>query len=119
MSEVVKGKSEKTGFEWQRMNIILDVPGYQGAITQQMFTAHNGAVEQALQFKVGDKVEIGWSMYCREYNGKTYNNIDLVKISSTDTPAFTPVEKPQPMAAPEIYQPEDLNPESHIDDLPF
>ena len=116
MSEVQTGTS-KNGYEWQRMTLLLDVPGYQGSVTKQCFQVSGDDVNEVSLFNVGDKVEVSWSLYARNWNGKWYNNVDLVKIKHQEqsqpqqvTPAAAP--KPQPKQ-------ESLNPAENPDDLPF
>lgn len=116
MSEVQSGTSQN-GFQWQRMTIILDIPGFQGSIIKQAFQVTGDDVNDVLLYNIGDKVEVSWSLYARNWNGKWYNNVDLVKIKRQEdnrpqqsAPAAAP--KPQPKQ-------ESLNPEENPDDLPF
>ncbi len=106
MSEVQSGTG-KSGNQWQRMTLTLDIPGYQGAITKQVFQVFGDAVNDVLLFSIGDKVEVSWTMYAREWNGRLYNNVDLVKIASQDKPVAASPAK------------DDYNVETHKDDLPF
>lgn len=112
-SEVQSGTTQ-SGKEWQRMTLILDTPGFQGAVYKMVFQVSGDHVKDVLLFNRGDKVEIGFSMYAREWNGKWYNNVDLVKISHLEqgnAPAHqAQQEQPAPPADPED------NPEN---DLPF
>ena len=79
MSEVQSGTSQN-GFQWQRMTIVLDIPGFQGSIIKQAFQVTGDDVNDVLLYNIGDKVEVSWSLYARNWNGKWYNNVDLVKI---------------------------------------
>lgn len=81
ISEVETGTS-KNGYEWQRCTLILEIPGYQGSITKQVYRVSGDEVDKVLQFSIGDKVQVAWSMYAREWNDRWYNNIDLVEIKS-------------------------------------
>lgn len=110
MSEVTTGTS-KNGREWARMNIMLDVPGFQGSITKVIFQVGTDRVDNVLEFKVGDKVEIGWSIYAREWNDKWYNNVDLVNIKSADAQKSIPLPAAEPALAAELKPQEG--------DLPF
>ena len=129
MSEVQSGTSQ-SGYQWQNMNLILDIPGFQGTITKQVFRVSGDSVEDVLKFKIGDKVEVSWSMYAREWNGKMFNNVDLVKIAlqaAAQAQAAAPAPAPQvrgvaararaAQATPVQFTQEELAP--HIDDLPF
>lgn len=112
MSEVQSGVS-KNGYQWQRMTITLEIPGFQGSVIKQVFQVMGDDVNDVLLFSIGDKVEISWSMYAREWNGKWYNNVDLVKIKHQDTKQDSP-------AAPKTQQKqESLDPAENPDDLPF
>lgn len=111
MSEVQSGTSQ-SGKVWQRMSLILDTPGYQGSVYKMVFQVSGDHVKEVSLFNRGDKVQVGFSIYAREWNGKWYNNVDLVTITD-DSGA-----KPAP--AKETAQPrENLNPADHQEDLPF
>lgn len=121
MSEVQSGTS-KNGYEWQRMTIILDISGFQGSMIKQAFQVTGDDVNDVLLYNIGDRVEVSWSFYARNWNGKWYNNVDLVKIKSLDEQKQE--EKPEPSPAskqPAIFdQPqESLDPADNPDDLPF
>lgn len=118
MSEVVSGVSQN-GNQWQRMTIVLEIPGFQGSVFKQAFQVNGDSVNDVLLYSIGEKVEISWSMYAREWNGKWYNNVDLVKIKYQDgeQPAPAPQHAAPAQAAPQ--KPESLNPEENPDDLPF
>lgn len=111
MSEVTTGTS-KNGREWARMNIMLDVPGFQGSITKVIFQVGTDRVDNVLEYKVGDKVEIGWSIYAREWNGKWYNNVDLVNIKSADAQISIPLPAKEETAPAAELEPQE-------GDLPF
>lgn len=116
MSDVKSGTG-KDGNQWQRMTLTLDIPGYQGSITKQVFQVFGDSVNDVLLHSVGDKVEVSWSMYAREWNGKLYNNVDLVKIYSQEE---TKQNAPAPQQAQiQFNKPESLNPSDNTDDLPF
>ena len=111
MSEVQSGTSQ-SGKEWQRMNLILDTPGFQGSVYKMVFQVSGDHVKEVSLFNRGDKVEVGFSIYAREWNGKWYNNVDLVKITSQETRQDAPaVNRPKAQ--------ENLNPADHQEDLPF
>lgn len=111
MSEVQSGTSQK-GYQWQRMTIILDIPGFQGSIIKQAFQVTGDEVKDVLLCNIGDKVEVSWSLYARNWNGKWYNNVDLVKIKKQETNQDAPApqaEQEQPAPA----DPDD-NPENYF-----
>ena len=110
MSEITSGTST-SGRDWARMTIMIDILGYKGSISKLSFQVGTDRISDVQEFKVGDKVEIGWSIYAREYNGRWYNNVDLVNIKSADAQKSIPLpaEEPAPAA--------DLEPQEG--DLPF
>lgn len=121
MSEVQSGTS-KNGYEWQRMTITLEIPGFQGSVFKQVFQVSGDNVNDVCLYNIGDRVEISWSMYAREWNGRWYNNVDLVKIKSLDEQKQE--EKPAPAPAPKqpaIFDQhqESLDPADNPNDLPF
>lgn len=116
MSEVQSGTS-RNGNPWQRMTITLEIPGFQGSVTKQVFQVFGDDVEDVLLYSIGDKVEISWSMYAREWNGKWYNNVDLVKIKYQEDAQPAPQHAAPAQAAPQ--KPESLDPADNPDDLPF
>lgn len=121
MSEVQSGTSQ-SGNQWQRMTLTLEIPGFQGSVTKQFFRVSGNAVNDVLLHNVGDRVEVTFSLYAREWNGKLYNNVDLVKISpiggaAADAPSVPVQSAPVAEAQPEIPDLQvDDNPK---DDLPF
>lgn len=120
MSEVVSGVSQN-GNQWQRMTIVLEIPGFQGSVFKQAFQVNGDSVNDVLLYSIGEKVEISWSMYAREWNGKWYNNVDLVKIKYQDGEQPAPQQAapaPAPQPKPQTKQ-ESLDPKENPDDLPF
>lgn len=115
MSEITSGTSS-SGRDWARMTIMIDIPGYHGAISKLSFQVGTDRISDVQEFKVGDKVEIGWSIYAREYNGRWYNNVDLVNIKSQGVQADAPAPTPAPRSLNNIPASE-LEPQA--DDLPF
>ena len=111
MTEVQCGISN-SGFHWQNMTIVLDIPGYQGTITKQAFRVSGDDVEEVMKYNVGDKVEVSWAMYAREWNNKWFNSVELVRIG-------VPQEQASVSAKRKAATKEDeLNPDMY-DDLPF
>ena len=115
MSEITSGTST-SGRDWARMTIMIDILGYKGSISKLSFQVGTDRISDVQEFKVGDKVEIGWSIYAREYNGRWYNNVDLVNIKSQEIQAAAPAPTPAPRSLNNIPA-EELEP--HEEDLPF
>ena len=119
MSEVRSGKS-KNGYDWAKQSILLDIPGYHGSITKLSLQASNEMVEELNNYKVGDKVEIGWSIYAREWEGRWYNNVDIIAIRSQEQEERERTQKaarPAPAAQEPLISSESLEPQKG--DLPF
>lgn len=114
MSEVRTGTS-MSGKEWERMDLILEIPGYQGAVYKMVFSVSGENVKKVLLLNRGDSVEIGFTVHAREWNGKWYNNVDLVNI--TDESGAKPAPAAPVQAAPQSQ--ESLDPADHQEDLPF
>lgn len=110
MSEVQSGTSQ-SGKEWQRMDLILETPGFQGSVYKMVFRVSGDHVKEVSLFNRGDRVQVGFSIYAREWNGKWYNNIDLVTI--TDEAGAKPAQASAPR------EQENLNPADNPEDLPF
>lgn len=119
-SEVQSGTTQ-SGKEWQRMTLILDTSGFQGAIYKMVFQVSGDHVKDVLLFNRGDKVEIGFSMYAREWNGKWYNNVDLVKISYQEQPQYQDADPGKIVGGEQIPAPQEAAPaeEDPSNDLPF
>ena len=116
MSEVQSGTS-KNGYFWQRMTITLEIPGYQGSVYKQVFQVTGDDVNDVLLYNISDRVEVSFSLYAREWNGRWYNNVDLVKIKLDEQRE----ENPAPAAKqPEIFpQPQESLDPADNQDLPF
>lgn len=112
MSAVQSGTS-KNGYQWQRMTIILEITGFQGAVYRQVFQVSGDSVQDVLHYKIGDKVDIAWSMYAREWKGKWFNNVELVKIKDMED------GKPVPASQPKAVDQEPVLDGTPVDDLPF
>ena len=80
ISEVKTGTSQ-SGYQWRNCDVTLEIPGFQGSVTKQVFRASGDKVDLVLQHKVGDTVQIGFSLYAREWNNRLFNNVDLVTIT--------------------------------------
>lgn len=110
----VKSGTSQSGFNWQNVDLTLEIPGFQGASTKQVFRASGDKVDEVLRFKVGDDVQVGFILYAREWNGRMFNNVDLVNITDEAGAKPAPHEE-KPKEQPTKEEEED-NPDG---DLPF
>lgn len=133
MGEIQQGTSQG-GYDWARQVIVLEIPSYNGTFSKIALTAQNQKVDEVMNggFGIGSKVEVGYSVTAREYQGKWFNNVDLITIKSAEQvadpapqvapPAPAPQAAPQrrvarPATTPIIPPGESLEPQD--DDMPF
>lgn len=83
MGEIQSGTSQ-SGYDWARQIIVLDVHSFNGTFSKIALTAQNQRVDDLQNYQIGDRVEIGYSVTAREYQGKWFNNVDLVNIQFFD-----------------------------------
>ena len=108
MGEIQQGTSQN-GYDWARQIIVLDVASFNGTFSKIALTAQNQRVDDLQEFQIGDRVEIGYSVTAREYQGKWFNNVDLISINILDeiaqaAPASTPAPRQVATAAPAAPQ---------------
>lgn len=132
--EIQQGTSQG-GFDWARQVIVIDVHSFNGSFTKIALTAQNQRVDDLQEYQIGDRVEVGYSVTAREYQGKWFNNVDLVNIkfldevaSAAPAPQTAPVAPAPRQAAPrQVARPARTTPqvpqgagvEPKDDDLPF
>lgn len=100
MGEIQQGTSQG-GYDWARQTIVIDVHSFNGTFSKIALTAQNQRVDDLQEYQIGDRVEIGYSVTAREYQGKWFNNVDLVNIKFLDEVAQAapaPVAQPAPVA---------------------
>lgn len=106
-SEVDTGIS-KNGNSWSRQTIVVSREGVIAPYDKVALSVFGDKVVDSEKCRVGDKVEITYSISAKEYNGRWYNDVSLYRIDLQE--AKTQIwQRP----APE----ESLEPQS--DDLPF
>ena len=129
MGEIQQGTSQN-GYDWARQIIVIDVVAFNGTFSKIALTAQNQRVDDLQNYQIGDRVEVGYSVTAREYQGKWFNNVDLVNIKFLDEVAPAPTPAPR-QVAPEAPQrrvarpartaplvPPGINLEPQDDDLP-
>lgn len=134
----VESGTTQNGNSWSRQVVILDVAGFGNSFSKIALTAQNQRVEELQNYQIGDRVEVGYSVTAREWNGKWFNNVDLINIKFFDEVAsaapapspvprqaagqFTPPATPRQVArpartTPQVPQGAEVEPKD--DDLPF
>ena len=100
MGEIQQGTS-LNGYDWARQIIVLDVASFNGTFSKIALTAQNQRVDDLQNYQIGDRVEVGYSVTAREWDGKWFNNVDLISINFFDEVAQAapaPVAQPAPVA---------------------
>lgn len=125
MGEIQSGTSQ-SGYDWARQIIVLDVHSFNGTFSKIALTAQNQRVDDLQEYQIGDRVEVGYSVTAREWDGKWFNNVDLVSINFFDEIAqVAPAAPAAPQrrvarparTTPQVPQGADLEPQD--DDMPF
>lgn len=99
MGEIQQGTSQN-GYDWARQIIVLDVASFNGTFSKIALTAQNQRVDDLQEFHIGDRVEVGYSVTAREWEGKWFNNVDLISINLLDEIApAAPASVAQPVPA--------------------
>lgn len=95
MGEVQQGTSQ-AGYDWARQIIVIDVASFNNTFSKIALTAQNQKVDELQNYQIGDRVEIGYSVTAREYQGKWFNNVDLITIKFLEE--FAPAAPAAPVA---------------------
>lgn len=109
IGKVQSGQS-KSGHDWSRVDLLIDIPGYQGNIQKLALVANGRTINDVLRIKIGQQVNFEFTIYARQWNDRWYNNVELTDISAVNAVPDEEEEKP--------IQAEKGFPEGD-DDLPF
>lgn len=118
--EIKSGQSQ-SGRDWSRQIVVLDIASYGNTYSKIALSVQNDKVNELERYALGARVEIGYSVTAREWEGKWYNNVDLITITSLDE-GEAPAESAAPAAR--VQRPAKTTPltppgEAAGDDLPF
>lgn len=97
--EMQQGTSQN-GYDWSRQVVVLEVASFNNTFSKIALTAQNQKVDDLANYQVGDRVEVGYSVIAREYQGKWFNNVDLVSINFIEEFAPAAPATPAPQVAP-------------------
>lgn len=118
----VESGTTQNGNSWSRQVVVLDVAGFGNTYSKIALTAQNQRVEELQNYQIGDRVEVGYSVTAREWNGKWFNNVDLVNINFMEEVApVAPAPAPRQVARSARTTPlvpPGANLEPQDDDLP-
>lgn len=79
-SEVETGKS-KNGNDWAKQTIVVSIEGRNAPYDKVALSVFGAKCNDITNVKVGDKVEVTYSVSAREYNGRWYNDVSLFQIN--------------------------------------
>ena len=106
----VETGTSKSGNTWQKQTIVVSRENVNAPYDKVALSVFGDKVNDSERCRVGDKVEITYSISAKEYNGKWYNDVSLYKIVS-----YAPFARPAQEAAPAAFS-QDNEPQG---DLPF
>ena len=104
--QIASGESRNTGNAWKRCPFVLEA----GKMLRVAFTARDEMVDELQNYRLGQRIEVDFTVHAHEYQGKWYNDVEAVGITPAEA---EPAETAQPAPAPA----EQTTPEG--DDLPF
>ncbi len=107
----VEAVTSKNGNTWQKQTIVVSRENVNAPYDKVALSVFGDKVNDSEQCKVGDKVEITYSISAKEYNGRWYNDVSLYKIVSQDAAFARPAQGAAPAASPQDNEP--------LPDLPF
>lgn len=116
--EDVETFSSRNGANYRKQNIVIAETDERGRENCIALKAFGEAVEETEDLREGEAVSATFFISGREYNGKWYNDLNLVHVRRTAPVAPTEDRKAEAKAKVEAI----LNgtaPESKDDDLPF
>lgn len=125
MGEIESGTTQN-GNSWSRQVIVLDIASFGNTYSKIALTVQNQRVNELQEYEVGDRVEVGYAVTAREWNGKWFNNVDLINIKMLDesasaAPASAAQPTPRKVARPAnttpLVPPGAIEPQD--DDMPF
>lgn len=112
--EIKKWTSQDGSRSGANMKLTIDVPtGGRGGFYKILFNCDEKTIDKLCHLYIGTPINVKFSLYAREWNGKLYNNVDLVDfalVGAESAPASAP-------ASSAGFSQEDFN--ANIDDLPF
>ena len=104
--------TSKSGNTWQKQTIVVSREKVNAPYDKVALSVFGDKVNDSERCRVGDKVEITYSISAKEYNGRWYNDVSLYKIVS-----YAPFARPAQETAPAADSfPQDNEP---LPDLPF
>ena len=91
------------GSEWARRDVVVEIPTSVSGGTYKALCLRAGTnrVADLDGLKPGDKVEIGYTVSSREWNGRWYTDVDLMFVEKVEKEA---TREPGPYAKPQAAE---------------
>ena len=104
-SQVENGTS-KSGNTSQKQTIVVSTENVTAPYDKVALSVFGNKVNDSERYRVGDKVEITYSISAKEYNGSWYYDMSLYKIVSQDAPFARPAQGAAPAAFRQYNEPQ-------------
>lgn len=95
LGEIRSGVSQN-GNPWANRQVVFDVEGYNGSFRKVLVLAGTDRVQDLEAYPLGSRVEFGYQVRARQYEGKWYNNVDLYTLSPAPGAGVQAQQAPQP-----------------------
>ena len=76
----IEVRTGRNGKEYRNRKIVLEIEENRGLVRTLALDVDNFRMEVVNEHRVGDKVEVYFNVWSREYNGKWYSSVDLLSI---------------------------------------
>lgn len=119
--EIKKWASQDGSRSGANMKLTIDVPtGGRGGFYKILFNCDEKTIDKLRHLPIGTPINVKFSLYARDWNGKLYNNVDLVDFAELGGKMAEEAGAPTRTSAPASsagFSQEDFN--ADVDDLPF
>lgn len=117
----VKSGMSKAGNPWANQQIVVEVYGFGNSLKRVAIrTNKTEFLEKIEKAKVGAECEFEYAVSAREWEGKWFNDVELVSFALVTYEDRKPAPKAEPrQVSPLAYTREETDPKAHTEDLPF
>ena len=91
----IEVRTTASGKEFKRRKVILEIDGPRGTTTKLALEVDEYRMEALEGFHPGDRVEVKFNVWSREWNDKWYTSVDLLYISDLAPAAPAPAPAPE------------------------
>lgn len=115
----VKTGTTQSGSAWANQQIVVEVYGFNNNIKRVALQTNKTDMLYMIEnLELGTEVEIKYSVSAREWQGKWYNNVELVSLVTLSNSAETATRPSAPVTAPKAAA-APVNNDAPGTDLPF